>query len=178
MDGNLVATCLEKQHGSRVRSKITSVTIPDSVTSIGNWAFEGCSSLKSITIPNSITNIGASAFYCCNSLKNITIPDSVTSIGNYVFSFCTSLASITIPDSVVSIGYGALRNCNSLTSVTIPDSVTSIGEEAFLGTGEGFYISCKMFSTAEDYAIENNIPFEHTEYEIEKDDLIDTDDYR
>ena len=72
-----------------------STTIPNSVTSIGGWAFEGYSALTSITIPNSVTNIGYSAFYDCSALTSITIPNSVTSIGDYAFAYCSSLTSIT-----------------------------------------------------------------------------------
>ncbi len=112
-------------------TSLTSITIPDSVTSIGNSAFNSCTSLTSITIPDSVTRIGKYAFYDCSSLTSITIPDSVTSIGESVFSFCSSLTSITIPDSVTSIGNSAFYGCSSLTSLTIPNSVTSIGYAAF-----------------------------------------------
>ena len=112
-------------------SSLTSITIPDSVTSIVGSAFEDCSSLTSITIPDSVTNIGSSTFYNCSSLTSITIPDSVTSIGGCAFGYCSSLTSITIPDSVTSIGGSAFRSCDSLTSVTISNSVTSIGSSAF-----------------------------------------------
>ena len=110
-----------------------SYNIPDSVTSIGYYAFQDCSSLTSITIPSSVTSIGGSAFSGCTSLTSITIPDSVTSIGDLAFSDCTSLTSITIPDSVTEIGSSAFSGCTSLTSITIPDSVTSIGDLAFSG---------------------------------------------
>ena len=95
-------------------------------------AFSGCSSLASITILDSVTSIGSGAFSDCSSLTSITIPDSVTSIGSGAFSGCSSLSSINIPDSVTSIGSGAFSGCSSLTSITIPDSVTSI-ESAFYG---------------------------------------------
>ncbi len=110
---------------------LTSITIPDSVTSIGSYAFRYCTSLTSITIPDSVTSIGNCAFYNCDSLTSITIPDSVTSIDNSTFSGCTSLTSINIPDSVTSIGSYAFDDCTSLTSITIPNSVTSIGNDAF-----------------------------------------------
>ncbi|MBQ7914152.1 MAG: leucine-rich repeat protein, partial [Clostridia bacterium] len=113
---------------------LTSITIPDSVTSIGSSAFYNCSSLTSITIPDSVTSIGSSAFYNCSSLTSITIPDSVTSIGSSAFYNCSSLTSVTIGNSVTSIGGEAFRGCSSLTSITIPDSVTSIGSEAFYNT--------------------------------------------
>ena len=112
-------------------SSLQSVTIPDSVTSIGTDAFSHCSSLQSVTIPNSVTSIGNSAFSFCESLHSVTIPNSVTSIGNSAFSFCESLHSVTIPDSVTSIGDRSFERCSSLESVTIPDSVTSIGDSAF-----------------------------------------------
>ena len=99
---------------------VTSVTIPNGVTSIGEDAFFNCISLDSVTIGNSVTSIGDTAFGYCTSLASITIPDSVTSIGEYVFLGCTSLASITIPDSVTSMGNYAFESCTSLTSVTLP----------------------------------------------------------
>ena len=114
-------------------TSLTSVTIPDSVTTIGYQAFYGCSSLTSVTIPDSVTTIGEMTFYHCNSLSSVTIPDSVTTIEHSVFSGCTSLTSVTIPDSVTTIGENAFQDCDSLTSVTIPDSVTTIGRQAFSG---------------------------------------------
>ncbi len=105
--------------------------IPDSVKSIGDSAFKGCSGLTSITIPNSVTSIGNSAFSGCSGLTSLTIPDSVTDIGDYAFSGCSGLTSVTIPNSVTSIGNSAFSGCGGLTSITIPDSVTSIGEYAF-----------------------------------------------
>ena len=110
---------------------MTSVTIPNSVTSIGDYTFYNCSSLTSVTIPNSVTSIGDWAFQGCSGLTSVTIPNSVTSIGNYIFSGCISLTSITIPNSVTSIGRAAFQSCSGLTSITIPNSVTDIFYEAF-----------------------------------------------
>ena len=105
-------------------------SIPNSVTSIGYYAFWGCTNLRNIKIPNNVESIGDYAFYNCTSLTSVTIPNSVTSIGNDAFYGCSSLTSVTIPNSVTSIGNNAFYGCLSLTSVTIPDSVTSIGYSA------------------------------------------------
>ena len=110
---------------------LTSVTIPNSVTTIGNSAFSHCGSLTSVTIPNSVTTIGDYAFYECSGLTSVTIPNSVTTIGNSAFNSCSSLLKVTIPESVVSIGDSAFGNCSKLTNVKIPDSVKSIGDYAF-----------------------------------------------
>ena len=113
----------------------TIITLKDGTVSISGKAFANCSGLTSITIPNSVHTIGderfVSPFYYCSGLTSITLPDSITCIKNGAFSGCSSLTSITIPDSVTSIEYDAFERCSSLTSVTIPDSVTSIGEWAF-----------------------------------------------
>lgn len=97
------------------------ITIPSeidemSVTSIGEFAFEGCDDLTSVIIGNSVTSIGTGAFSDCTGLTRVTIPDSVTSIGNDAFNLCTGLTSITIPNSVTSIGDSAFY-CTSLTNV-------------------------------------------------------------
>ena len=105
--------------------------IPNSVISIGGYAFSGCGGLTSITIPNSVTSIGSSAFSGCSGLTSITIPNSVTSIENSTFSGCTGLTSITIPNGVTSIGSYVFSNCSGLASITISNSVTSIGDYAF-----------------------------------------------
>ena len=111
----------------------TSYVIPDSVTRIGDGAFEGCTSLKSLVTPDSVTSIGGSAFENCYSLSSVVLPDSVTSIGAWAFSSCSDLADIVIPDGVTSIGNYAFCGCESLTDIVIPDSVTSIGSSAFEG---------------------------------------------
>ena len=104
-----------------------------SVTSIGDGAFWGCSSLASITIPEGVTSIGNVAFYNCNSLTSITIPSSVTSIGSGAFYNCSNLTSITIPEGVTSIGWNAFRNCSSLERIIIAEGVTIIDGATFYG---------------------------------------------
>ena len=112
---------------------LTSVTIPNSVTSIAKGTFYKCSGLTSVTIPNSVTSIEESAFEGCSGLTSVTIPNSVTSIEESAFEGCSGLTSVTIPNSVTSISFKAFYNCSGLTSVTIPNSVTSIEESAFEG---------------------------------------------
>lgn len=120
--------CITKYIG-----KNTVVKIPDCVTSIGNYVFDGCSGLTSVTINNGVTSIGDYAFSGCTGLMGITIPDSVTRIGDYAFKGCTSLASVTIGKGVMSVGDYAFSDCARLTSVTIPTEVTSIGNFVFDG---------------------------------------------
>ena len=114
-------------------TSLTSISIPEGVTSIGNYAFYGCSSLTSIIIPDGVINIESSAFNDCSSLTSITIPGSVTRIGDGAFYGCTGLISVSITDGVSIIEEQAFRFCESLTSITIPSSVTSIGNSAFGG---------------------------------------------
>ena len=106
------------------------VVIPNSVTSIGEWAFSGCKGLTSIEIPNSVTSIGINAFYYCDGLTSVTIGNSVTSIDG-AFANCSGLTSVTIPNSVTSIGERAFWHCSGLTSITIPSSVKTIDSSAF-----------------------------------------------
>ena len=142
--------------------KLESIIIPDSVTTIGDFAFYQCDSLTSVTIGDSVTTIGEGAFWDCDSLTSVTIPDSVTTIENNAFAWCDSLTSVTIPDSVTTIGVGTFAVCNKLTEFkgkfasedsrclivdgilnsfapaglteyTTPNSVTTIGSYAFYG---------------------------------------------
>lgn len=113
--------------------KLINVTIPNSVKSIGVSAFGHCKNLANVTMPNSATSIGGGAFYCCESLTSITIPKGVTSIEENLFSYCESLTSVTIPNGVKRIGNKSFDNCRKIKTLTIPDSVTSIGSSAFNG---------------------------------------------
>lgn len=112
-------------------SWLTSVTIPDSITSIGTYAFEG-TGLTSVTIPSSVTEWGGHIFWQCESLSSVTLPENMTEIPSGLFSHCSSLSSVRIPSGVTSIGNQAFQECG-LTSVNLPSGLTSIGEYAFDG---------------------------------------------
>ena len=112
-------------------SGLTSIGIPNSVTTIGNSAFRGCRGLTSVEIPNSVTTIGSGAFESCDGLKSVSLGNSVTTIGAFAFYYCIGLTSIEIPNSVTAIGGSAFYNCWGLTSIEIPNSVTAIGGAAF-----------------------------------------------
>ena len=111
---------------------VTKLIIPNSVTSIKDYAFAGCS-LTEVVIPESVTSIGQYAFSNCSGLTEVVIPESVMSIGQYAFKWCTSLMSVVIPDGVTSIGDCTFTTCKSLTEVVIGNSVTSIGAVTFAG---------------------------------------------
>ena len=112
---------------------LTTITLPDSVETIGDNAFSNCRSLTSINIPDGVTSIGGGAFGSCKALTNISIPDSVTAIGDSAFSYCSSLNSITLGNRVKSIGTYTFQDCTALTNISIPNSVTGIGTGAFNG---------------------------------------------
>ena len=151
-------SCSVEEYNERNGS--SSVVIPSTyngkpVTSIGSFAFSGCSGLTEIVIPSSVTSIGRFAFSDCSGLSEIVIPSSVTSIGPFAFSGCNDLSivfaegmksipeealseasgivSVSIPSSVTSIGRSAFFDCSGLSEIVIPSSVTSIGPFAFFG---------------------------------------------
>ena len=134
---------------------LQSITIPNSVKSIGDFDFRSCESLQSVTIPNSVKSIVDKAFSGCVSLQSVTIPNSVTSIGDEAFSGCRSLQSVTIPNSVTSIGDEAFCSCRSLQSVTIPNSVTKIGDGAFSGCNICFFICNSTYFQNDDVCLFN-----------------------
>ena len=113
-------------------TNLTNVTFADSVSTIGNYAFRNCSSLKNITLPVGLTTLQPGAFSGCSSLESVAIPNGVTSISG-TFIDCTNLTNITLPNGLDTIGSNSFRNCTSLKSIVIPESVTSIGAAAFFG---------------------------------------------
>ena len=123
-----ISTKLVKKSKTRKKRPLY---LPDTVQTIGNYAFYHCYSLTSVVTRNSVTSIGNSAFYGCYSLTSIVILNGVTRIGYNTFYHCYSLTSIVIPNGVTSIGHHAFYSCSSLTSIIIPDSVTSIDGYTF-----------------------------------------------
>ncbi len=110
---------------------VETISIPSTVTSIGDYAFNQCLSLRSISIPNGVTKLGNGVFYYCYSLTSISLPSSLTSLGTCVFDNCTNLTSITIPSMVKTIGESCFARCQKLTKVVVPDSVDTIGKFGF-----------------------------------------------
>ena len=129
MDTNKKVTSIGEHAFSK--SSLTSVSIPNTVTTIKEAAFANCNGLSSITIPNSVTTIGESAFYYCYGLTSVTIGNSVTSIERTAFCGCKYMTSLTLGNSVTSIGPRAFQYCNALASLTIPSSVKIIDSGAF-----------------------------------------------
>lgn len=111
-------------------SGLTSITIPNSVSSITSYAFTKCSGLTNVVVPNSVTNLGTGVFQRCSELQSATLPSGLTSIQSNLFRYCSSLSSVTIPSSVITIGGYAFAE-TKITDITIPNGVTSIGNSAF-----------------------------------------------
>ena len=121
---------------------LTSVTIPDAVTTIGGFAFYDCSGLTSVHFGDAVTTIGNDAFRNCSGLTSIYIGDGVTTIEDYAFYWCSNLTSVHIGDGVMTIGNNAFEGCSGLTSITIPETVTTIGDGAFENSDELEQITC------------------------------------
>ena len=110
---------------------LQSLTIDDAATSIGDWAFDECYKLTTLSLGKNITTIGNYAFYDCRILNNVTIPQSVTSIGDHAFGCCYQMDSFTIKDATTSIGKYAFSDCQSLTTLSLGENITTIGDDAF-----------------------------------------------
>ena len=146
-------------------ASLKKLVIGNAVTTIKDWAFDGCSGLTEVTIPNSVTSIGSSAFSSCTGLTTVTIGNSVTTIGERAFGSCTSLTEISIPNSVTTIGTSTFKGCTQMESVTIGEKVESIGESAFAKCNSLTAVTSKAVTppqiwatTFDDYAMTLYVP--------------------
>ena len=112
---------------------VTNVVLPDTVASIGDYAFYSCLNLTNVSIPDGVTNIGIDVFWNCTSLASVTIPTNINSIGADDFTHCTRLTQMTIPYGVQSIGDSAFANCYGLANIAMAGSITNVGPDAFYG---------------------------------------------
>ena len=122
-------------YGVAENDYLKEIVIPEGVTSIGSYAFYGCSGLTSVTIPQGVTEIGSDAFRYCRRLTSVTIPQGVTSIGSWAFYNCDGLTNIILPPTLRNISYEAFNYCSNLKEIRIPSSVRTIGQYAFSGCG-------------------------------------------
>ena len=132
IDGKVYSVTSIGNYAFQICSSLTNINIPKSVTFIGLYAFT-CSGLTSINIPEGVTSINCWTFEGCTNLTSVKIPESVTTISYYAFSKCRNLTSINIPDSLTTIDNHAFEDCSGLTSIKIPESVTTISDNAFYG---------------------------------------------
>ena len=163
-------TCIGK-YAFEGCSSLTSIEIPESVESIGGSAFKGCSSLTDIEIPENVKSIGDSAFIGCSSLRNIEIPANVTEIGDFTFLVCSNLENIVIPATVESIGKYAFAGCLSLRNIKIPAIVTEIGDFTFWGCSSLTSIKIpKSVNSIGIYAFEGcsylNVVIDNSKYKV------------
>jgi len=114
-------------------SSLTSVALPDGLTQLGVAVFDGCSSLTSVALPDGLTQLGVAVFMDCSSLTSVTLPDGLTQLGDGVFARCSSLTSVSLPDGLTQLCDNVFWNCSSLTSVSLPDGVTQLGNWVFRG---------------------------------------------
>ena len=123
-------------------SGISSVTLPDTIESIGANAFDGCTDLQEIVIPEGVSSIGTGAFSGCENLENVSIPSTVTDISEGTFSGCENLTSVKIAEGVTTIGANAFSGCTNLSTVVLPDTLETVDETAFTSENKDMTIIC------------------------------------
>ena len=130
-DNEIDGICIQGNEIVHVRKDVSTVTIPEHITGIANWAFSKCTAITSILLPAHINSIKYGAFQKCSQLRSVNLPDGLTKIANLAFSYCFLLEAITIPHSVEYIGDFAFFQCHALKSIRIPQSIKEIGTTAF-----------------------------------------------
>lgn len=110
---------------------ITSISLPNTVSVMGDACFESCSRLESVTLPAGLTSLGNSCFYDCRNLASVTLPEGITTLGVNCFYRCTSLTPVTLPEGIEELGYQCFYGCTSLESVVLPGSLRTIGNNCF-----------------------------------------------
>ena len=121
---------------------MTELILPNSVRSIGDYAFYGCSGMTELILPNSVRSIGDYAFYGCSGLTELTLPNGVRSIGDSAFSGCSGVTELTLPNGVTSIGDSAFKNCSGLSKITSLAEIPPVcGREVFDGVNK---TNCKL----------------------------------
>jgi len=113
------------------RTSLTNLTIPNTVTNLGSYTFDGCSRLQTVTLGTNLSSFGEGAFYGCASLTSLALPNRVASLGNYAFAFCGSLKTMTLGTNLGAVGEGTFYRCTNLASLTLPASVTNLGDSVF-----------------------------------------------
>lgn len=132
-DGNTEYTLVRIGYMAFYGTNVSSVSIPESVTTIEERAFYNCKTLESVNIPKGLKEIGSHTFYGCGNLRDISLPENLVEIGHYAFQGCSSITSVTIPETVTNIGINAFYGCVSLTSVNIPSGITELRAGTFQG---------------------------------------------
>lgn len=132
-DGDRVVAV--EDYGFIWKADLKSVTLPETVTSIGQWAFAECSSLETAELPASLTSIGTAAFLECTALREITLPEGLTAMGDSAFSTCTALTRVTLPSTLETVPQWCFYNCSALEEVVFAEGLTVIGYSAFYGCG-------------------------------------------
>ncbi|UOO37082.1 leucine-rich repeat domain-containing protein [Oscillospiraceae bacterium CM] len=141
---------------------LQTVTMPDTLRTMGDGVFKGCASLTSVTIPRGVSAISNDAFSDCTALRAVTLPDGLTMIGDYAFAYCTSLQTVVLPETLTALGSMAFFDCDALTGVTLPDRLSTIGDAVFAGTA----ILSPLYS--EDGTVLYYVPGSSTDFKIPK----------
>ncbi len=129
-DGNNYSV-VRATNGAFQNTDITGITLPNSITSLGNSCFKFCYNLTSVKLPDNITSLGDYVFMSCRKLSSIKLPDTLTSLGEYCFSFCDGLTSLILPNSITTLGHGCFSDCNNLKKITLPTNITSLPSFCF-----------------------------------------------